>query len=178
MSVPSAPAVEMAQSRDRLRLLAVILFSAIGPLVLLTAPALVSRYIVELGMDNRQVGWLFSLELGAMAISTLPTYLWMRRYDWRWIAGLAGSLFLLGNLFSAWLMSEPSPASVSWPPCVFSRPSAKPRWCWCAWAPPEPCPTPPARSACGSPASWCWRRCACSSCHGCSSTGASPASSC
>lgn len=109
MSVPSAPAIDMAQSRDRLRLLAVLLFSAIGPLVLLTAPALASRYIVELGMDNRQVGWLFSLELGAMAISTLPTYLWMRRYDWRWIAGLAGSLFLLGNLFSAWLMSEPSP---------------------------------------------------------------------
>ncbi|UCZ84720.1 MFS transporter [Pseudomonas sp. L5B5] len=112
MSTLTASALSIVRSRPSLRLLAVILFSSIGPLVLLTAPALVSRYIVELGMDNRQVGWLFSLELGAMALSTLPTYLWMRRYDWRWIAGLAAALFLLGNLLTALLMNSPAPGFI------------------------------------------------------------------
>lgn len=94
--------------QQRLRLLAVVLFSAIGPLVLLTAPALASRYIAELGLDNRQVGLLFSMELGAMAISTIPTYFWMRRYNWRRIAAVAAGVFILGNLLSAVLMSTPA----------------------------------------------------------------------
>ncbi|WP_236199376.1 hypothetical protein [Pseudomonas pseudonitroreducens] len=63
MSTLTAPLL-LSPVQQRLRLLAVVLFSAIGPLVLLTAPALASRYIAELGLDNRQVGFLFSMELG------------------------------------------------------------------------------------------------------------------
>ncbi|MBD9513167.1 MFS transporter [Pseudomonas sp. PDM22] len=109
MNTLTAPLV-LNPVQQRLRLLAVVLFSAIGPLVLLTAPALASRYIAELGLDNRQVGFLFSMELGAMAISTIPTYFWMRRYNWRRIAAIAAAVFLLGNLLSAVLMSTAAPS--------------------------------------------------------------------
>lgn len=109
MSSLAAPLL-ISPLQQRLRLLAVVLFSAIGPLVLLTAPALASRYIAELGLDNRQVGLLFSLELGAMAIATIPTYFWMRRYNWRRIAASAAVLFLIGNLLSALLMNSTAPS--------------------------------------------------------------------
>lgn len=109
MSSLAAPLL-ITPLQQRLRLLAVVLFSAIGPLVLLTAPALASRYIAELGLDNRQVGLLFSLELGAMAIATIPTYFWMRRYNWRRIATSAAVLFLIGNLLSALLMNSTAPS--------------------------------------------------------------------
>lgn len=48
-------------SNTSLHLAAVVIFSAIGPLVLLVAPSLASRYIVELGLSMQQVGFLFTV---------------------------------------------------------------------------------------------------------------------
>ncbi len=48
-----------------------------------------------------QIGWLFSAELGAMSLATLPAWWWMSRLDWRRVALTAGVVFLAANLASA-----------------------------------------------------------------------------
>lgn len=95
-----------------LRLATVVIFSAIGPLVLLVAPALASRYIVELGLSTQQVGFLFTMELGAMAVATLPAYFMMKRLSWRRIALWAAVVFILGNLLTAVLLHGNQPLYV------------------------------------------------------------------
>ncbi|MDF3198365.1 MFS transporter [Pseudomonas sp. 1912-s] len=97
-------------SNAGLRLAAVVIFSAIGPLVLLVAPALASRYIVELGLNTQQVGFLFTMELGAMAVATLPAYFMMRWLSWRRIACCAALLFIAGNLLTALLLHGAQPS--------------------------------------------------------------------
>ncbi|WP_435610110.1 MFS transporter [Pseudomonas knackmussii] len=82
-------------------LAAVVLFAAITPAVLLTAPAIASQLVVQLQLEPARIGDLFAVELGAMSLATLPSLYWLKRVDWR-LAGLLAALgFILANLASA-----------------------------------------------------------------------------
>lgn len=84
------------------RLLAIVLFAAIVPSVLMTAPAVATQYAIELGIGPARIGQLFSVELAAMSLATLPAFYWQSRWDWRQVARAAALLFILANLASAW----------------------------------------------------------------------------
>ncbi|WP_374980819.1 MFS transporter [Pseudomonas solani] len=86
----------------RTRLLAIVLFAAIVPCVLMAAPAIATQYALQLGLGPAQIGQLFSAELAAMSLATLPAYLWQPRLDWRLVARGAALLFIVANLASAW----------------------------------------------------------------------------
>ncbi|MGA6108839.1 MFS transporter [Pseudomonas solani] len=86
----------------RTRLLAIVLFAAIVPCVLMAAPAIATQYALQLGLGPAQIGQLFSAELAAMSLATLPAYLWQPRLDWRRVARDAALLFIVANLASAW----------------------------------------------------------------------------
>lgn len=80
---------------------AIVVFAAITSAVLLTAPAIATQLAVELGLSPAQIGYLFSIELGAMSLATLPSFWWLKRVDWRRAALAAALLFIAGNLASA-----------------------------------------------------------------------------
>ncbi|HEJ7010966.1 TPA: MFS transporter, partial [Serratia marcescens] len=44
---------------------------------------------------------LFSTELGAMSLATLPAWWWIGRINWRRVATLSALVFIAGNLASA-----------------------------------------------------------------------------
>ncbi|MNZ33492.1 Major Facilitator Superfamily protein [compost metagenome] len=91
-----------AQSTGGLGLLtAIVLLAAITPAVLMTAPALAAQLAAQWQLSPAQIGDLFSCELGAMSLATLPAYWWLRRVDWRRAALVAGLLFVAANLASA-----------------------------------------------------------------------------
>ncbi|HCT4453151.1 TPA: MFS transporter [Klebsiella aerogenes] len=95
LSRPDGPVVS-------LRLLAaIVIFAAIAPGILMTAPAVAAQLASEWHLKPGQIGWLFSAELGAMSLATLPAWWWMNRLDWRRVALVACAVFLLANLASA-----------------------------------------------------------------------------
>lgn len=85
-----------------LHLVAVVLFAAIAPCVLMTAPVVASQYAAELGIGPARIGQLFSVELAAMSLATLPSYYWLSRWSWRRVAFAASGVFVLANLLSAY----------------------------------------------------------------------------
>ena len=103
----STPLTDNALSRPAglvvsLRLLAaIVIFAAIAPGILMTAPAVAAQLASEWQLKPGQIGWLFSAELGAMSLATLPAWWWMSRLDWRRVALTAGMVFLAANLASA-----------------------------------------------------------------------------
>ena len=103
----STPLTDNALSRPAglmvsLRLLAaIVIFAAIAPGILMTAPAVAAQLASEWQLKPGQIGWLFSAELGAMSLATLPAWWWMSRLDWRRVALTAGVVFLAANLASA-----------------------------------------------------------------------------
>lgn len=103
----STPLTDNALSRPAglvvsLRLLAaIVIFAAIAPGILMTAPAVAAQLASEWQLKPGQIGWLFSAELGAMSLATLPAWWWMSRLDWRRVALMAGVVFLTANLASA-----------------------------------------------------------------------------
>ena len=82
-------------------LAAIVIFAAIAPGILMTAPAVAAQLSSEWQLKPGQIGWLFSAELGAMSLATLPAWWWMSRLDWRQVALTAGVVFLTANLASA-----------------------------------------------------------------------------
>ncbi|XHF43028.1 MFS transporter [Metapseudomonas boanensis] len=83
-------------------LAAIVVFAAITPAVLMTAPAVAAQLAAQWQLAPAQIGDLFSAELGAMSLATLPAFWWLKRVDWRRAALLAGLLFIAGNLASAY----------------------------------------------------------------------------
>ncbi|HEI8866697.1 TPA: MFS transporter [Serratia odorifera] len=82
-------------------LTAIIVCAAIAPGILMTAPAVAAQLASEWRLSPTQIGRLFSTELGAMSLATLPAWWWIGRMDWRKVAGLAATVFLFANLASA-----------------------------------------------------------------------------
>lgn len=103
----STPVTENSLSRPTglvftARLLcAIVIFAAIAPGILMTAPAVAAQLASEWRLSPGHIGYLFSAELGAMSLATLPAWWWMSRLNWRRVALAAGVVFLLANLASA-----------------------------------------------------------------------------
>ncbi|OAE12391.1 MFS transporter [Pseudomonas simiae] len=81
-------------------LAAIVLFAAITPTILMTAPAVASQLASQWQLSPAQIGDLFSVELGAMSLATLPALWWLKRVDWRVAALCAALLFIAANLLS------------------------------------------------------------------------------
>ncbi|KVL18449.1 MFS transporter [Burkholderia sp. MSMB1826] len=99
---------DVALSRDghastfaRSTLVALVVFAAITPLLLLVAPAVAGQLATQLGLSASQIGTYFFVELGAFSLATVPSYLWLGRVDARRVAAFAIALFGAGNLLTA-----------------------------------------------------------------------------
>lgn len=104
VSVPAPGAI--LPSSPRL-LVAIIIFAAIAPGILMTAPAVAAQLSIQWQLTPAQIGHLFSTELGAMSLATLPAWWWINRISWRKIATGAALVFLCGNLASAMVNDFP-----------------------------------------------------------------------
>ncbi|WOH20553.1 MFS transporter [Paenarthrobacter sp. GOM3] len=81
----------------------IAVFSAVLYTVLLIAPVIAGKLIQQFGLTPVQVGTLFSLELGAFSLATVPAYLWLRRINLRTASYLFTSVVIAGNLVSGFL---------------------------------------------------------------------------
>lgn len=80
------------------RIVAVIVFSALGPVILMTAPVVAVQYQVQLHLGLGQAGQLIGIEALLMSLATFPAYVWQRRFDWRKVAACAAILFIVTNV--------------------------------------------------------------------------------
>ncbi|GAA2871796.1 MFS transporter [Paenarthrobacter ilicis] len=139
-------------------------------MTLMIAPILAVKIATQFDLSATQVGLLFSLELGAFSLATLPAYFWMGKLSARKATYIFGSLAILGNLASAmvssfelllvtrtftalaagswrWRLPEKRPIRD-----VHSGSSFSCRWSSAPWfcrsSPPSlnPCPSPPSTS--------------------------------
>src|SRR5262249_10008421 len=85
----------------RATLVALVVFAAITPLLLLVAPAVAAQLAAPLRPSASQIGTYFFVELGAFSFATVPSYLWLGRVDARRVAACAIALFGAGNLLTA-----------------------------------------------------------------------------
>ncbi|MEE4482598.1 MFS transporter [Serratia ficaria] len=97
----AAPTVESALPCPPRLLTAIIIFAAIAPGILMTAPAVAAQLASQWQLGPAQIGRLFSTELGAMSLATLPAWWWIGRINWRRVATLSALAFIAGNLASA-----------------------------------------------------------------------------
>lgn len=101
LSLQTPTSVPACAARGWARLAAIVLFAAITPSVLMTAPVVAAQLAGQWGLEPSQIGNLFMAELGAMSLATLPAAFWLKRVDLRKAALVAGLLFIFGNLLSA-----------------------------------------------------------------------------
>lgn len=97
----SVPVIGAALPCPPRLLTAIIIFAAIAPGILMTAPAVAAQLASQWLLTPAQIGHLFSTELGAMSLATLPAWWWISRVNWRRVAALAAGVFIVGNLASA-----------------------------------------------------------------------------
>nr|WP_175800305.1 MFS transporter [Burkholderia anthina] len=95
------PSDGRASTFARSTLVALVVFAAITPLLLLVAPAVAGQLATQLGLSASQIGTYFFVELGAFSLATVPSYLWLGRVDARRVAAYAIALFGVGNLLTA-----------------------------------------------------------------------------
>jgi predicted MFS family arabinose efflux permease len=78
----------------------IAVFSAVLYTVLLIAPVIAGKLVQQFGLTPTEVGSLFSLELGAFSLATVPAYLWLRRVNL--VAAVYGftALVIAGNVAS------------------------------------------------------------------------------
>ncbi len=100
MNTQTKPLTRSLASSQLALLAAIVLFAAITPTILMTAPAVAAQLATQWQLSPSQIGDLFSTELGAMSLATLPALWWLKRVDWRRAALLAGVLFIAANLLS------------------------------------------------------------------------------
>lgn len=105
--MPTTLDATTALPASRLGLAAIVVFAALTPSLLMTAPAVAAQLASQLALDPVQTGRLFSVELGAMSLATLPAWYWLKRVAPRRAALLAALLFIAGNIASATVASYP-----------------------------------------------------------------------
>jgi predicted MFS family arabinose efflux permease len=81
------------------------LYSAALYSVLLIAPVVGSKISDQYAVDSTRLGLLFSLELGAFSLATIPAYFWLRRANLRTASVIATVLVVVGNIASAYAPS-------------------------------------------------------------------------
>jgi len=87
------------------RLAAIVIFAAITPTVMLAAPVIAAQFAGQLGLSPAQIGDLFSVELAAMSLATIPAWWWQSRLNWRMVARVSAVVFILANIASIWAES-------------------------------------------------------------------------
>jgi MFS family permease len=83
---------------------ALIVFSAITPMLLFVAPVVATQLGQQLSLSSSQIGTYFFVELGAFSAAALPSWLWLGKVDGRRVGVVATVIFILGNLATALLM--------------------------------------------------------------------------
>lgn len=81
----------------------IAVFSAVLYTVLLIAPVIAGKLVEQFGLTPVQVGTLFSLELGAFSLATVPAYLWLRRMNLRTATYLFTAIVIAGNVVSGFM---------------------------------------------------------------------------
>ena len=99
----TAQAVPAAVSSDKGTYAYIAVFSAVLYTVLLIAPVIAGKLIEQFGLTPVQVGTLFSLELGAFSLATVPAYLWLRRINLRTASYVFTAIVILGNVVSGFV---------------------------------------------------------------------------
>lgn len=85
---------------NRKTILALTLIAAVAPALLMMAPVVAGQLGAELQLGPAAIGSLFTAELGAMSLASLPACYWLSRVNWRLAGTLAGSVFIVANLGS------------------------------------------------------------------------------
>ncbi len=85
---------------ERKATLALTLIAAVAPALLMMAPVVAGQLGAELQLGPAAIGTLFTAELGAMSLASLPACYWLSRFNWRIAGTLAALLFILANLGS------------------------------------------------------------------------------
>lgn len=94
---------QAATGSDRGTYTYIAVFSAVLYTVLLIAPVIAGKLVQQLDLTPVQVGTLFSLELGAFSLATVPAYLWLRRMNLRTATYLFTVIVITGNMVSGFL---------------------------------------------------------------------------
>jgi predicted MFS family arabinose efflux permease len=81
--------------------IALVMIAAIVPALLLVAPVVAGQLATELQMGPAAIGQLFTAELGAMSLATLPGFYWLSRTNWRVAGSISAVLFIIANILSA-----------------------------------------------------------------------------
>lgn len=81
----------------------IAVFSAVLYTVLLIAPVIAGKLVEQFGLTPVQVGTLFSLELGAFSLATVPAYLWLRRMNLRTATYIFTAIVISGNVVSGFV---------------------------------------------------------------------------
>ncbi|WP_417218764.1 MFS transporter [Arthrobacter sp.] len=102
-SIPTTPAGSGVSDRGTYTYIAV--YSAVLYTVLLIAPVIGGKLTEQFGLSAGQLGMLFSCELGAFSLATVPAYLWLRRMNLRTATYLFTAVVILGNLASGFIDS-------------------------------------------------------------------------
>lgn len=84
---------------------AVVVFAAFVPLILMTAPVVAAQLGGQLHLKPERIGLFFTVELGAMSLATLPSYLWLPCVSQRLVAFLAIIVFVVSNILAAFIPS-------------------------------------------------------------------------
>ncbi|TJY70802.1 MFS transporter [Arthrobacter sp. CAU 1506] len=83
----------------------IAVYSAVLYMVLLIAPVIAGKLIAQYSLTPTELGMLFSLELGAFSLATVPAYLWLNRLNLRTVTYVCTAVAIAGNLVSGFLDS-------------------------------------------------------------------------
>ncbi|TAP44967.1 MFS transporter [Arthrobacter sp. S39] len=97
------PTMAPTHSADRAIYTVTAVMSGVLYLVLLIAPILAVKLAVDLGFSEGQTGTVFSFELGAFGLATIPSYLWLRRVNIRTAMFGFGAVVIFANVLSGFI---------------------------------------------------------------------------
>ena len=83
----------------------IAVFSAVLYMVLLIAPVIAGKLAAQFDLAPTEIGMLFSLELGAFSLATVPAYLWLNRMNLRTVTYVCTAVVIAGNMVSGFLDS-------------------------------------------------------------------------
>ncbi|MGX5714652.1 MFS transporter [Arthrobacter sp. MAHUQ-56] len=86
----------------------IAVFSAVLNTVLLIAPVIAGKLVERYGVTALELGGLFSLELAAFSLASLPAFLWLRRINLRTATYVFTALVIGGNIISGFMDSFPA----------------------------------------------------------------------
>jgi predicted MFS family arabinose efflux permease len=86
----------------------IAVYSAVLYTVLLVAPVIAGKLVERFGLTPVELGGLFSLELAAFSLASVPAFLWLRRVNLRTATYLFTAVVIAGNVVSGFMDSFPA----------------------------------------------------------------------